>query len=292
MTKISIDEKLCVKCGTCVLACPYRLLAQVNKELPPSAQDSGACADCGHCVAVCPAGAVSHRDFPAGRVSPIDRSLLPTAEQVLNLLRARRTIRAFKDQPVEKELLTRVVDAANRGPTPHNFHRVEYLVVRDRAIIEKLSGVLAEIYGRMIYLLKNPAALSGLPEPVRGRIEAARPMLDMGEQILGRIKARDDLLQRGAPSLLVLHAPKDRGEFWSPIIDATIAIQNASLACYSLELDSCELGYAEIVAQNPQLQDLLGIPADHKVYGILAIGYPKYKFGKWIEKPITKIEWK
>lgn len=293
MTKISIDEKACTKCGTCVLACPYRLVKQTCKDCPPAVPADEGCASCGHCVAVCPSGAVSHADFPAGRIKPIDRTLLPAPEQVLSLLRARRTIRAFEAKPVEKELLSKVLEAANAGPTPHNAHRLEYLVVQDRATIGKMLGSLAESYGKTVFLLKTPAALEGLPAPVRERVESVRPQLPVLEKILNRLKAGDDILQRGTPSVLVVHAPKAVADFWGPRVDTTIALQNASLACSSLGLGSCELGYLEInVAINPQIPGLLGIPEDRAIYGMLAIGYPKYEFGNWIEKPAAKVAWK
>lgn len=290
--KISIKDNLCIKCGTCVLACPSRLLVQTCKECSPAVPADEACVSCGHCAAICPTGAVSHSDFPAGRIKTIDRSLIPAPEQVVSLLRARRTIRAFLDKPVEKALIETILDAANTGPTPHNAHRVEYVVVQDRETVKKMLGTLAESYGKTIFLLKNPAALEGVPAPVRERVLSARPMLPVMEKIAGRIKAGDDILQRGTPSVLVLYAPKAPVDFWGPRIDVTIALQNASLAATSLGLGRCELGYLEIaVAANPQIQSLLGITEDRAIYGVMAVGYPKYEFGNWIQKPVAKVTW-
>jgi len=207
-------------------------------------------------------------------------------------MRARRTIRAFEAKQVEKALIETILDAANTGPSPHNAHRVEYVVVQDREILKKMLGALAESYGKTIFMLKNPAALEGLPATVRQRVLSARPMLPVIEKIAGRVKAGDDILQRGIPSVLVLHALKAPDDFWGPRIDVTIAIQNASLTCTSLGLSSCELGYIEIaVAQNPQIQSLIGIPEDHVIYGVLAVGYPKYEFENWIEKPTARVRW-
>jgi len=294
MAKIFLDDNDCTKCGTCVLACPYRVLTRNVTENAPVVSDDGECVSCGHCVALCPAGAIVHEDFPNGTgIRPIDRSRYPAPDQVMFLLQARRSIRAFQDRPVDKALIETILEGAGTGPSPHNARRVEYVVVQDRETVKRIAGALAESYGKTIFLLKNPLALEALPVPVRERIESVRPQLAVMERIESRIRSGDDILQRGAPSVLVLHALKTADDFWGPRIDVTIALQNASLVCSSRGLGSCELGYIEIAAaRNPWLQDLLGIPGDHAVYGILAVGYPCYTFEKWIEKPRAKVVWK
>lgn len=292
MVEISIDDNLCAKCGTCVVACPYGVFAQQDKLCVPEARLDVHCISCGHCVAICPAGAIAHPDFHEGRVKPIDRSLRPAPEQVMCLMQSRRSIRAFTDKPVEKALLERVVDGARTGPSPGNAQRVGYVVVQERAAMNKVVALLAENYGKVVFLLKNPAMLDSLPAPTREKFASVKPMLPVMERIVGRIKAGDDILQRGSPSLLVFHAPRAPNDPFGPKIDVTIAIQNASLMCSSLGLGSCELGYLEMIAdREPQLQKLLGIPDDHAIYGMLAVGHPKYVFKNWIEKPMAKVSW-
>lgn len=224
---------------------------------------------------------------------PIDDSSLPEPDQVMALLRARRSVRAFQENAVESALIRQIIDGANDAPSPHNAHRIEYAVVQEPAVLRSVLEFVAGFNGKLVFLLNNPAALANVPAPVRERVEAARPQLPVAEGIARRIKAGDDILQRGTPSLLVLHGPKAPDDFWSPRIDAGIAMQNAALVACSLGLGSCELGYVEIAAdRDPQIQKLLGIPGDHAIYGVLAVGYPKYRFEKWIEKPPAAVTWK
>jgi len=91
----------------------------------------------------------------------------------------------------------------------------------------------------------------------------------------------------------VIHAPKTENDPFDAKIDATIAIQNASLVCYSLGLGSCELGYLESIQNSePRIKNALGVPDGNTIYGMLAVGHPKYKFKNWIEKPEAKVAWK
>jgi len=64
------------------------------------------------------------------------------------------------------------------------------------------------------------------------------------------------------------------------------------LICPVIGLGSFQIGYLQmIVNQEPRISHLLGIPADHGVYGFIAFGYPEYTFNKWIERRPAKVTW-
>jgi nitroreductase/formate hydrogenlyase subunit 6/NADH:ubiquinone oxidoreductase subunit I len=294
-SKIKINESLCTACGRCVNVCPptYGVLFQENKYSVPKIREEEYCVSCGHCTAICPEGALSHKDFPKDSIKPIHTTLYPNTEQIICLLKSRRSIRAFQNKPVEKELMELIIDGAKTGPSPHNAQRVEYVVVQDTETRKKIIEIVAGIYGKNIFLMKNPKALEKMPESIQQRIKTAIPQLKIMERVLNTIKTNNDILQRGSPSILVLNAPKNQNDPFGPEIDVTIALQNASLICCSLGLGSCELGYLEIIAKKfPDIQDLLGIPHNHLIYGIIAIGYPEYTFKNWIKKKSPQVTWK
>lgn len=290
--RIKINKDLCIACRTCLKVCPYDVLVQDIDGRPKSHGEEN-CVSCGHCVAVCPEEALMHVEFLENRIKPINPFMRPNSDQTIHLLRSRRSIRAFESKPVEKELIELIIDGANTGPSPHNAHRVDYVVVQDTETRNNIINEVAEFYGKSIFLMKNKDALEKMPENVQKRINAAQSQLKNMERQFNRIKISNDILQRGTPSLLVLHALKTSNDLFEPKIDATIAMQNASLVCSSLGLGSCELGYVEIIAtKSLEIQNLLNIPENHTIYGILAIGYPEYTFKNWIEKERPKITWK
>lgn len=57
---------------------------------------------------------------------------------VLEAVRSRRSIRAFKSKPVEEEKLQRVLEAGRLSPSARNVQDRKFVVVRDRATREKL----------------------------------------------------------------------------------------------------------------------------------------------------------
>ena len=58
----------------------------------------------------------------------------------LELLRKRRSIRQFTDQPVEKEKIDLLVEAALRSPSSRSLNPWEFVVVSDAALIKELAG--------------------------------------------------------------------------------------------------------------------------------------------------------
>jgi len=63
MAKISIDLKLCTKCGTCVQNCPAGVFKQDDENSIPHVEDEENCILCGECIDNCPANAVKHKNF-------------------------------------------------------------------------------------------------------------------------------------------------------------------------------------------------------------------------------------
>jgi nitroreductase len=57
---------------------------------------------------------------------------------VLTAIRARRSIRKFRDDPVEEEKLRAVLEAARLAPSAANAQETRFVVVRDAAIRERL----------------------------------------------------------------------------------------------------------------------------------------------------------
>lgn len=57
---------------------------------------------------------------------------------VMTAIRTRRSIRAFKDQPIEDEKLNIVLEAGRLAPSARNLQEWKYVVVKDKALREKL----------------------------------------------------------------------------------------------------------------------------------------------------------
>ena len=75
---------------------------------------------------------------------------------MINILRNRRSVRQFQDMTVEKEKLDILEEALVRSPTSRSLNPWEFIVMDDRASIEKLSRCKPHGAG---FLLSAPLAV-------------------------------------------------------------------------------------------------------------------------------------
>lgn len=58
---------------------------------------------------------------------------------VMSAIRTRRSIRAYKDKPIEDEKLSAVLEAGRLAPSARNQQEWKYVVVKDKSLREKLA---------------------------------------------------------------------------------------------------------------------------------------------------------
>jgi nitroreductase/NAD-dependent dihydropyrimidine dehydrogenase PreA subunit len=295
MIKIAIDAGRCKMDGMCVMVCPATVLMQRERETMPEVVAEDRCISCGHCLAICPSAAISHSAFLPGTISPIKFNIMPSPGQVTELLRTRRSIRAFRKEPLERETIDKIIDAARTAPSAHNAMSTEYLVVVDGAILRQVSAVTVEYLGFEIGRLNNWffKTLVGLVD--RNLLELGLREIPGFERIIRQFEAGKDPILHHAPALLVFHARRSAG-FGD--IDAHLASQNASLLAHSLGVGSFYTGWVLAACRVPmsrawsrRIPDLLGIPPENDIHGALALGHPVPAFKNWIERKPAQTRW-
>ena len=293
MIEIKYDAELCKKCGLCATACPLKVLKQEERGTVPRVVESRleSCVRCGHCVSICPQGAISHSHFPTGTVHPIRSDIVPTYDQVLELIRSRRSKRVYKDKPVEQDVIEKVLEAARFGPSGHNKQSTEFVVVQDPETRQEIGALTAKGLRKLVQPLKSP-----IGRMIMRRILGPRGAAYLGEmapEMEGLADLYDqgtDLILREAPVLLLFCADSVGGTFAG--VNASIAVHNAALAAETLGLGCYYTGFVVIVSErDDSIASLVGLPETHKIYGALAMGYPKLSFRKWPERNPAKVTW-
>ncbi len=138
--KIIIDIDSCTKCKACVRDCVAQLYLLESDQLEFRENHEEVCIECGHCVAVCPVNIIQLKNSPVEDVIELaDLSELPNFESLLSLVKTRRSIRRFKDEPVSKELIEKILQLARYSPTGANEENVYYTVVKDPELLAKFS---------------------------------------------------------------------------------------------------------------------------------------------------------
>jgi nitroreductase len=86
-----------------------------------------------------------------------------TIMDVLEAIRDRRSIRKYKDTPVEEEKVKVILEAGQWAPSASNKQPWHFIVVRDEQMREKLAD--AHAYGR--FMRESPVVIVVLSEPAR-----------------------------------------------------------------------------------------------------------------------------
>ncbi|MEW6585477.1 MAG: nitroreductase family protein [Nitrospirota bacterium] len=290
MSKVTINRDLCEKCGTCVLSCPETVFIQKENKSIPDLIHEDLCVSCGHCVAICPKEAINHTDFPRDSVNPINRDILPSKEQIFESIKTRRSIRAFRDKPVEKDLIEQIIDGARYAPSGHNAQSTEFVVVQEKESLKTICELTHLFLSKTVKQLRNPLIKKFLLMVAKHEIEGALHLLDDFDRIVNEFNKGKDTILFSAPCALFFHA--DKSINFSDV-NSSLAVQNAMLLCHSIGLGCFYAGYVvSACKRDSSIPRLLSIPNTHQIYGALAIGYPKFKYKKWIERRPAKIQWR
>jgi len=275
MDLFNIDRKKCDLCGLCVADCPGFVVAMSGAAdgFPSLAQGGEErCIKCGHCVAVCPNGAFDHNLMRAEQCIEINRTLLPSPRSVEHFLRSRRSIRTYKDEPLDRKTLEKLIDIASYAPSGHNVQPVSWIVVSGRDKLKVLGDLVAEW---MRAAVKENPALDNMM-----KLGMVADAWSMGV----------DVIMRGAPHIIVAHAPKIYGPLGHE--GCLIALSYLELAAHSLKVGACWAGYFEMAAVNYQpLRQDLKMPEGNRPYGAMMLGRPKYDYSRIPLRKEPDIQW-
>lgn len=273
MNLFEVNQQSCNQDGICAAVCPMKIINFEKGGYPaPHAAAEEFCIRCGHCVAVCPTGSLSHRDMPADQCPPVHPELQLSPEHCEHFLRSRRSIRTYKDRPVPREDITKLIEIARYAPTGHNTQCAEWLVVDSKNELRRLTGIVADW---MRWMIAN-------------KPEIAQP-LHM-DKTLQRFESGSDVILRDAPVVIVAHAPANHRLGASTCI---IALSYLDLAAPSLGLGTCWAGYFNTAAINfPPMQQALGLPAGHQPFASMMLGYPRFSYHRLPTRKAPPIVWR
>ena len=282
---LRIDHDRCIICGRCVAVCPAGVFVENNLAKEVRVSEPERCIGCGHCVAACPKDTVEHALFPPDKVHAFRRDELPSPEEVGLLCRARRSNRAFSKDPVPREPLEQIVEAAHRAPTASNLQQVHFTVVTDPCRLRQISDFTIGVFGGALKRLNNP-----LLRPLLRRVmpEVYKSVPNLMRIQSAYAEGRDGIL-RGATAALLIHVP--RGSRFADV-DANLAYQNGSLMATSLGVSHFYMGFVMVAigqVHDGSLEKILGI--DGEIHAAMALGMPRFEFTRYIDKLPSKVDW-
>jgi len=245
---------------------------------------------CGQCVAICKEDALEHSNFKENDIYAYDKKKLPTSEDVLLLLKARRSQRFFKDKQVGKKEIETIIEGARYAPSSENTQSTQYIVIQDKVVQQQILEMTVLFFKKIVKLLKNPIIKNLYLLFNRVEAEDTINLIPKFERFINAFYESEDRVLFNSPCLIFFHGDK-RLSFTD--VNAGLALQNATLTADSLGLGSFYVGYVMAAAmRDKSFSKLLSLPDHHKFYGGIALGYPKYRFNKYMEKNSPQVKWR
>ena len=288
---ITIDSAKCTGCGICSDECPSGVLFPgltpegSRKVQVRSIQD---CGICGHCVALCPADAIIHGELPIEGFT--DRLPIAITPDVMReFLMSRRSIRAFKEKSVPRELIEKLIEIGTHAGTAANAQTEGFVVVQDKEVLSQLENIVIEVFWARFRPLDS--ALGRKFARTKFGEEAMAQSLRYYERFKRRQAggALKGSIFRNAPAVIAVHGRRSNGSVHE---NCAIAVRNMEMLAQSMGLGTCWAGYLLGAAGfSNRIARSLGISDDRNIYSAIMLGYPKHEYRKTIPRKQREVSW-
>ena len=254
--KILIDNEKCNGCGRCLADCQRHVLEIQNKKAVIIKES---CLKCGHCLAVCPQNAIKITALDDEIWEVPGESVFLDEESLKRHLKFRRSIRHYKNIPVEKDKLDKIIEAGRLTPTAGNSQNVRYIILQKE--IDTIEDAVISQYKE-----------------------------SSGGQSIKLPNAYDpDRLKRGflfhkAPAVILVISPSE--------INACLAAMSMELMAEALELGVVYVGlFTRPANVNKKLRETLGVKEEEIIAACLALGYPDVQYLRSAPRKSAEVKW-
>lgn len=256
---IKVNQQKCVKCFKCVSVCPFTVLG--SETGLPAIREGKNCIECMHCAAACPQDALIFSGEPATcrKVEKLPETFAADLEK--HVLQ-RRSYRHFQDKPVDRELLTHILELTDWAPSAKNQHPHSWIIVDSQ---EKVKAIMDAIV--------DYSKATGVSPEIVTELENANNNVVMGT----------------ARTLILCYA--NNGAINAPA-DSAIAMTTAELLLQAHGIGTCWGGYLTRMCNAvPEIKEILPeLPENHSFYGAFMAGYPEKEDYIFIPERVKKAD--
>ena len=291
--EIRINANNCTGCGLCVSVCKDFGIEIANDKVKVNNYPIFGCIGCGHCMAICPSGAI---EIFGRTLSPDDLFDLPdkvntaTYEDLQFFLQRRRSIREFKETPVDNDLIKKILDTAQTAPMGLPPSDVNVFVLNSKDKVRAFAEDFCFYLESMKWLVSDWFLLLVRPFWGKANDEIFRnfikPMLHIFTENM-----------RNGINLVTYDAPLAMYFYGSPYTDPAdpiVAATYAMIAAETLGLGTCMIGSVHPFIQKgkkaKEFRKKQGIKFASQEGLFVIFGYPQVKYNKGIRRTFASIE--
>ena len=253
MDKIIIDSNKCIGCAKCVKDCVASALFIENGK----AKLREGCIECGHCFAICPEGAVDMPAYNTSECGNITNMTEIDSSTFHEAIKSRRTIRQYKDIPVEQYKTDMILEAGRYAPTGSNSQNVAYTI---------LGSKQAEIEKECVKIFRTGVGVGS-----------------KFVKYLQNQNIDDNFFFKGAPLVIVVSGTDK--------VNASLASAYMELTANTLGLGVLYSGFFCICAAiSPKIKKMLSLPKGHRAITCMIIGYPNVEYKRIVPRKELKVK--
>jgi nitroreductase len=176
-------------------------------------------------------------------------------------IKGRRSVRAYTEEPVSKELIEAVLGAGVWAPTGMGREPWRFIVIEDKTLIKLVSDETKIVVKQM------------MPD------------------LAGQFSTDADVICYDAPVLVFVCTEKDPQWAHVNLLDSVLAAQNMFLKAYELGLGTCYMGFVALLSNKPEVLRKLGVPENCELSVPFIIGHPKIEQGQGNRQKPKILKW-
>ncbi|WP_036283880.1 nitroreductase family protein [Methylocystis sp. ATCC 49242] len=181
---------------------------------------------------------------------------------VLEAISTRRSIRDFLPEAPSRDKIVALIEAATQAPSAVNRQPWSFLVVRDRALLDKIS------------------------DGAKAFMTSTRP-LELPEQLYEKLADPNFHVFYHAPALIVV-AAEAKGPWIAE--DCALAAENLMIAAHACGLGTCWIGLSQPFLSTREGKQMIGLPETETPFAPIVVGYPRVSAPHPPRKP-PRLRW-
>lgn len=182
--------------------------------------------------------------------------------ETLDAIKTRTSVRAYREDRPQREILEALIEAASHAPTTANRQAWTFTVISDRILLDRFSSE-----AKKYMTLEHP--------------------LDLPAYLYDKLQDPDFHIFYHAPVLIVLSGD---GRLPWMAEDCALAAQNLMLAAHEAGLGTCWIGLVQPYLATEAGRTALGLRPKMHPFAPLAIGYPSIQTSPTSRRKVI-IDW-
>lgn len=171
---------------------------------------------------------------------------IPEVEMnVFEAILARRSVRSYTPQEIDRTTVRILLEAAVRAPTAMHEEPWAFVIIQDRQLLRRLSDIAKPLFVEEVRQAGH--ALDAFSSPDFNIFHDAGTLIVIGSS---------------------LTAPFVAADCW-------LAAENMMLAACAMGLGTCIIGSALPALNVPEVKDQLAIPGEFSAIAPIIVGYPR-----------------